>query len=275
MDNHNQSYLNKKMEECDFLKRFNAIINRFNLHGKLCDKNGESPDFVIPDGPIKTGIEITKVMNIDSHGNTMSPKHQSLLNSIRRKVSDSLNAIGFPPSCVTLGLLDENSRKFSASSNNIEALQFDLRREKFDATVDYILEKIISLQKNGSNYDRWDNARSNSQHPIIGYIEYRTWHGKRHIEVILGPSAMWITLDGRREIQSALTSKEDLIEKYRDRCDRLCLLLVLQNADLATAIEIDTPIMDHVFETSADEAYVLQLAMHDRAYKLHINKPHK
>lgn len=204
-----------------------------------------APDFVVV-GTQRLGIEVTEVVR---HAVDASEKETAAMRLRVIKQAERLAvARGHPPSSVSVHFRGgvSKGRAAALAAELVELVGLDMPQAG---------EGVRLVEK------RWkDLPREvvNVRIDRVGIRDRVRWHS---------PSAHWVSRNGVVDIQATIQRKVTKHQRYLDHCDSCWLLLWIQIGTEAGAIELDTEVLSHHYESPFARTYLWD-AWHDQIHEL-------
>jgi len=219
----------------------------------------ESPDFLIPAGTGKLGIELTLLYRNNTRNRGLLQEQESL----RRQVADKARQICESQACPHIHVnvsFNDQHRLCKGRKGNIESAA----KELASLILDNIPEHgTVELQETEDNYEQWPATLSRvsiARYDVLTKTTFCPTDGG--FVPKLEPGL----------VQSVIDKKDLRCSDYRKRCEELWLLVVADGFACSSWFTVEPDIITHAFVASFDRVFLFQ-NFEKKVFELRVDQP--
>jgi hypothetical protein len=220
----------------------------------------ESPDFLIPAGTGKLGIELTLLYRNKTRNGGLLQEQESLRRQIADKARQICESQGCPHIHVNVHFNDQHVL-CKGCKGNIESSAKELASLILDNMPEH--GKPVGLQETEDNWEQWPATLSRvSIERSDGLTKTTCCPADAGFVPKLEPGL----------VQSVIDKKDLRCSDYRRRCEELWLLVVAGGFACSSWFTVDPDIITHAFVASFDRVFLFQNC-EKKVFELRVDQP--
>jgi hypothetical protein len=206
-------------------------------------KESEEPDFLTAFPPKTLGVELTELYHQSPAEGAPMQAQEALRFRIAKAAQRIYAAKGLPSLHVSIHF----NPQYVPKKQDVERLSI---------AISDLVEKNVPKpgQSFSEEYD-WENR---------GYfpeevIHISAWNVPGMVEPFFSsPSASFVPMLEERDIERVLLSKESKVQRYKENCDEVWLLVSFDQGKLSTFFEHDKEVLQRTYASSFDRVFLLR-----------------
>lgn len=229
----------KEIERWQF-DRFVAVMPDIQGHNA---KESEEPDFLLALASKTIGVELTELYHELPADRVPMQAQEALRFRIAKAAQRRYAAKGLPSLHVSVHL----NPQYVPNKRDVERLSIE---------ISDLVEKNVPDpgQSFTEEYD-WENREYFPEE----VIQLSAWTVPGIGESFFSsPSASFVPTLEERDIERVLISKESKVQRYRENCDELWLLVSFDQGQLSTFFEHDEEVFQRTYVSSFDRVFFLR-----------------
>jgi hypothetical protein len=222
------------------LDRFVAVMPDIQGHEV---KESEEPDFLLG-LPSKTlGVELTELYHEPPAEGVPMQAQEALRFRIAKAAQRLYAAKGLPSLHVSIHF----NPQYVPNKRDVERLSI--------AISDLVGKNVPDPGQSFSEEYDWENRDYFPEE----VIHISAWNVRGMAEPFFSsPSASFVPTLEERDIERVLLSKESKVQRYRENCDEVWLLVSFDQGQLSTFFEHDEEVLQRTYASSFDRVFLLR-----------------
>lgn len=218
--------------------------------------NDERPDFLIKNEQHITGIELTELFHEPRKDGTVLQARENYIFQILNEATQLYNSLNL-------------------SSVNVHAI-FSVHAKLGKRKVDRLVEQLVDIVKKNIPFENkaYTTIRRASSDNILpselSMVKVVRLNGIENSTFYPTGIGGAIPEIPTKYIEDAISSKNEKVEEYRNRCDKIWLLLVVDGFLPSSWFEVKGPALEKTYSTNFDKTFIFDF-QHKKSFLLKTN----